>query len=56
MNHSKVCARLSSFIERELSDAEHRKVAAHLEDCSSCSEELAELQDAVKLLRGLPEP
>ncbi len=56
MNHSKVRARLSSFIERELSDAEHRKVAAHLEDCSSCSEEFAELQDAVKLLRGLPEP
>lgn len=56
MNHSKVRARLSSFIERELADGEHRKVAAHLEECSSCSEELAELQDAVKLLRGLPEP
>ena len=56
MKHSKVRARLSSFIERELSDGERRKVAAHLGDCSSCSEELAELQDAVKLLRGLPEP
>ncbi|MCH7707246.1 MAG: zf-HC2 domain-containing protein [Myxococcales bacterium] len=56
MNHSKVRARLSSFIERELSDAEQRKVAAHLDECSSCSEELAELQDAVRLLRGLPDP
>jgi len=56
VNHSKVRARLSSFIERELSDGEQRKVASHLDECSSCSEELAELQDAVKLLRGLPEP
>lgn len=56
MNHSKVRARLSSFMERELSDGENRKVAAHLDECSSCSEELAELQDAVRLLRGLPDP
>ena len=56
MNHSKVRARLSSFMERELSDGENRKVAAHLDECSSCSEELVELQDAVRLLRGLPDP
>ena len=43
-------------MERELSDGENRKVAAHLDECSSCSEELAELQDAVRLLRGLPDP
>jgi anti-sigma factor RsiW len=56
VNHSKVRARLSSFIERDLPEHEHRKVADHLEGCESCTHELRDLEQAVALLRALPEP
>ena len=35
---------LSAWLDGELTAAEHRQVAAHLEVCADCSRELAMLQ------------
>lgn len=52
MNHHDVRARLSEYLEGELSLRQRALVDAHLDACSVCREELGELRVTVRLLRG----
>ena len=46
---------LQDYREGLLSPEEHEKIRAHLEECGSCSEDLAGLSDLMKELAELPE-
>lgn len=46
--------RLSAYLEGDLSAEETDALLAHLDQCVSCSEELAELEDARQLFEKLP--
>ncbi len=48
--------RLLDLIEGELAAGEHRRIEAHLAQCSSCSREVAELRETLARVQGLPEP
>jgi len=54
------CARARARLERHLEGDLHRsqsaRLAAHLERCRSCSQELEALRRTVDLVRGLPDP
>ncbi len=53
------CARarelLSPYLDGELESAEQVLLSSHLRSCSACRRELAELEAALGILRGLPE-
>lgn len=53
--HGRLRARLSAFIDGELSARESVDVATHVETCGSCPRELEELRAASELLSSLPE-
>ena len=56
MNHPRIRARLSEYLDRKLSAEQRSKLDAHLVECSACSAELRELERTVDLLRRLPDP
>jgi anti-sigma factor RsiW len=56
VNHPEIRARLSEYIERDLSPQQRSEVEAHLEGCRECQTELRELRAMVSLLQALPEP
>lgn len=47
---------LSAYMDGELDPARRRQVAAHLETCTLCTQELTALQAATDALAGLPPP
>jgi len=47
---------LADYLEGDLSPDERAVVDAHLDNCSECAREVAELEQTVRLLRSLPEP
>jgi anti-sigma factor RsiW len=47
--------RLSDYLDGELSPADAREIASHLETCHACSAALAELRDVASRARGLRE-
>ncbi|GAC1389469.1 MAG: hypothetical protein NVSMB38_03790 [Ktedonobacteraceae bacterium] len=49
-------ARLSAFIDGQLSSEEQAQSETHLHDCKICQRQLAELRQTVELLRALPRP
>lgn len=51
MTHKESLA-LSAYLDGELDATEKAQVAAHLSDCSSCRQELSELEFAKKRLAG----
>lgn len=56
MNRSKAGARLSAYLEGDLSESERSKMELHLADDPSLRETLREIEDVVAALRSLPEP
>ena len=52
--HDAIEARLSDYVDGELSDAEQRQVAAHLADCPACRATVADLEAVVARARSLP--
>jgi len=56
VKHSEIRARLSDYLERDLSPEESSRIETHLEACAPCGSELRELRATVSLLRRLPEP
>lgn len=54
MTHWRARRRLSEFLDGTLSDRARRGVAAHLDGCETCRNELRELRATVALLRSLP--
>ncbi|GAC1406376.1 MAG: hypothetical protein NVSMB49_25980 [Ktedonobacteraceae bacterium] len=49
-------ARLSAFIDGQLSPEEQAQSEAHLSNCEVCQQQLAELRQTVTLLHALPQP
>ena len=49
-------ARLSAFIDRQLSAEEQAQTEEHLRTCELCQQQLAELRQMVTLLHALPQP
>jgi len=49
-------ARLSAWLDGQLSSAELAQSETHLQTCEVCQQQLAELRQTVALLRGLPRP
>ncbi len=49
-------ARLSAFIDGQLSPEEQTQTEAHLQNCAVCQQQLAELRHTVALLHALPQP
>ncbi|MGI9591853.1 MAG: anti-sigma factor family protein [Myxococcota bacterium] len=56
MNRSKAGARLSAYLEGDLSESERSKLESHLADDVALRDSLRELEGVVALLRNLPEP
>ena len=56
MNHRRIRARLSEYLDRKLPPEHRAKVDAHLVECAACCAELHELERTVDLLRRLPDP
>ena len=52
--HNKVRARLSSYIDGQLTAGEAARIEAHLTDCGACRNELDSLRMTVRLLNELP--
>lgn len=48
--------RLMDLIEGELTADEHRRIEAHVSQCSECSREVRALRETLEQLRSLPEP
>ncbi len=55
MTHSKIRASLNDYVDRTLPGRTRSEVSAHLATCSSCAEEVRELEAMVTLLRRMPE-
>ncbi len=49
-------ARLSAYIDGQLSPEEQMQTEAHLQTCVVCQQQLAELRQTVALLHALPQP
>ena len=49
-------ARLSAFLDGQLSPEEQTQTEAHLQSCAVCQQQLAELRHTVALLHALPQP
>jgi anti-sigma factor RsiW len=49
-------ARLSALIDRQLSAEEQAQSEVHLQTCTVCQQQLAELRQTVALLHALPQP
>ena len=56
MNHSEIQARLSDYLEGDLSATDSSLVASHLQQCDACARELDVLRAMVELLHSLPTP
>ncbi len=56
MNHAEVKKNLADYLEGDLSLDDRAVVDAHLDTCSECAREVAELEQTVRVLRSLPEP
>lgn len=56
MHHGEVKKKLPDYLEGELDGAARARVDAHLAVCEDCAVEIAELEQTIRLLRGLPEP
>ncbi len=48
--------RLSLYLDGQLSDEEAARLEKHLEECETCTEQLATLRSTVELLRSAPAP
>lgn len=56
MNHAVVTEYLADYLEGDLALDKRALVDAHLDLCGECAQEVAEMQQTIRLLRALPEP
>lgn len=56
MKHRDVKRSLPDYLEGELALEQRALVDAHLAECDACANEVAEMQQTIRLLRSLPEP
>jgi hypothetical protein len=56
VNHSDIESRMADYLEGDLSLGKRALFDAHLDTCTDCESELAEMRGTIGLLRGLPTP
>lgn len=56
MNHQRIQAELSAYLDNELSPSRHARIEAHLRSCSECSELLAAFQTNRQLIENSVRP
>lgn len=56
MNHAEVHSYMADYLEGDLDLTKRALLDAHLDGCSDCSREFAEMRGTIGLLRGLPSP
>ena len=56
MNHAEANSHLPDYLEGDLDLTRRALLDAHLDGCSACSREFAEMRRAIDLLRSLPDP
>ena len=56
MNHTDIQKHLADYLEGDLELGDRALVDAHLDSCDSCSAEVEEMLQTIRLLRTLPEP
>jgi hypothetical protein len=56
VNHSDIQSRMADYLDGELPLDSRALFDAHLDQCSPCSTELAEMRDTIRMLRTLPYP
>ena len=56
MKHADVKKHLADYLEGDLALDHRALVDAHLDKCESCSTEVKEMLQTIRLLRTLPEP
>ncbi len=56
MNHAVVTEHLADYLEGDLALDLRALVDAHLDGCTTCAQEVREMQQTIRLLRALPEP
>lgn len=55
MNCENITGNLSAYLDQELPSAEMEQIKVHLTKCSSCRQNIAELQQTIDILRSLDE-
>jgi len=56
VNHADVQRQMADYLEGDLALDGRALFDAHLDDCTECASEIAEMQDTISLLRSLPDP
>ena len=56
MNHQKIQAELSAYLDNELSPSRHQQIEAHLRSCTECSEMLAAFQTNRQRIADIARP
>ncbi len=56
MNHAEARSHMPDYLEGDLDLTRRALLDAHLDGCSSCSRDFAEMRGTIALLRGLPDP
>jgi len=56
VNHSDIQSRMADYLEGDLSLGKRALFDAHLDACTTCESELAEMRETIGLLRRLPTP
>ena len=56
MNHQKIQAELSAYLDNELSPSRHKQIEAHLHSCSECSDMLSAFQTNRQMIADTARP
>ena len=56
MNHQKIRAELSAYLDNELSPNRHKQIEAHLRSCDECSDMLAAFQTNRQMITNIARP
>ncbi len=56
MNHAEVRNKMPDYLEGDLDLMQRALLDAHLDGCSDCSQDFAQMRGTIGLLRDLPDP
>ena len=56
MNHQKIQAELSAYLDNELTPSRHKQIEEHLRSCDECSDMLAAFQENRQMIANIAHP